>query len=192
MIVFMPGNAPASKDLEAAIARFRAGSSSTAGEGLLLPNWRPEDWEQAFRFTSIRKVSAGEALIRSGEPDRTLYFVLHGVLEVILRSSDGLSMGRVAVVGAGSVLGELRRFLTAVPGRPAPGRSRNAKLTVMRPDQFGHFWSKSSPALARELLFALGRISRGQAAPHQRKNRTLKSCRNALVATQMPGANGRA
>ena len=55
-------------------------------------------------------MSAGEALIRRGEPDRTLYFVLHGELEVIAHSGDGLSLGHVALVSAGSVLGEQAFF----------------------------------------------------------------------------------
>jgi hypothetical protein len=49
-----------------------------------------------FEYVHIRKVLSGDALIRRGEPDRTLYFVLRGQLEVILQSSDGLTMGRVA------------------------------------------------------------------------------------------------
>jgi len=41
---------------------------------------------------------------------RTIYFVLRGQLEVIVPSGDGISMGSVALVGAGSVLGELTFF----------------------------------------------------------------------------------
>jgi CRP/FNR family transcriptional regulator, cyclic AMP receptor protein len=70
---------------------------------------------------------AGDALIRRGEPDRTLYFVLHGDLEVIVHSGDGLTMGRVALVGAGSLLGELA-FSMPAPGRLVPGRWTIAKL----------------------------------------------------------------
>jgi CRP/FNR family transcriptional regulator, cyclic AMP receptor protein len=111
MTLDMPTDAIPSKDLEAAIASLRAGGSfATAAEALQLPNWRDEDWKQLFGFTSNRRVMAGDALIRHGEPNRTLYFVLHGQLEVIIHSGDGLSMGRVALVGAGSVLGELAFF----------------------------------------------------------------------------------
>ena len=107
----MPTDAIPSQDLEAAIASLRAGGSHpTAAEAIQLPNWRDEDWKRLFGFTSIRRVMAGDALIRHGEPNRTLYFVLHGQLEVIIHSGDGLSMGRVALVGAGSVLGELAFF----------------------------------------------------------------------------------
>src|SRR6516162_2375971 len=95
-----------SRTPDSAIASFRAG----AGETLLLHNWRDADWQQLFRFTTFRNVVPGDALIRHGEPDRTIYFALRGQLEVILHSGDGISMGRVALVAAGSILGELAFF----------------------------------------------------------------------------------
>ena len=153
----MPTDNIPSKDLESAIASFRASDSfATPGEVPLLPSWRDEDWKQLFRFTSTRKVMAGEALIRHGEPDRTLYFVLHGDLEVIVRSDDGLTMGRVALVGAGSVLGELA-FFDGGPRSAGAWAVADCEVAAMTPDQYTAF-EQSSPALARELLFALGRI----------------------------------
>jgi CRP/FNR family transcriptional regulator, cyclic AMP receptor protein len=153
----MPADNIPSKDLESAIASFRASDSfAMPGEAPLLPNWRDEDWKQLFRFTSARKVMAGEALIRHGEPDRTLYFVLHGDLEVIVRSDDGLTMGRVARVGAGSVLGELA-FFDGGPRSAGAWAVGDCEVAAMTPDQYAAF-EQSSPALARELLFALGRI----------------------------------
>ena len=153
----MPTDAIPSKDLEAAIASLRAGGSrATAAEAIQLPNWRDEDWRQLFGFTSIRRVMAGDALIRHGEPNRTLYFVLHGQLEVIIHSGDGLSMGRVALVGAGSVLGELA-FFDGGPRSAGAWAVDDCEVAAMTPDQFTAF-EQSSPDLARQLLFALGRI----------------------------------
>src|SRR5271155_2310734 len=91
-----------------AIASFRAGAAAARGETLWLPDWRDEDWRLLFEYVHIRKVLAGDALIRRGEPDRTLYFVLSGELEIIVQSSDGLTMGRVARVGAGAGLANSR------------------------------------------------------------------------------------
>ena len=157
MTLGMPADNISLEDLEAAIASFRAGgSSATPGEALLLPCWRDEDWKQLFRFTSIRRVMAGDALIRRGEPDRTLYFVLHGELEVIVHSGDGLTMGRVSLVGAGSVLGELA-FFDGGPRSAGAWAVDDCEVAAMTPDQYAAF-EQSSPALARELIFALGRI----------------------------------
>jgi CRP-like cAMP-binding protein len=123
---------------------------------LLLPNWTDEDWSGLFKFTTIRSVMPGDALIRHAEPDQTLYFVLRGQLEVIVRSGNGLSMGHVALVGAGSALGEMAFF-------DGGARSASAwavdecQIAAMGPDQFSAF-EKANPKLARDLLFALGRI----------------------------------
>jgi CRP/FNR family transcriptional regulator, cyclic AMP receptor protein len=153
----MPADAIVSKDLDSAIASFRAaGSVAAAGEGPLLPDWRDDDWRQLFRFASIRSVRAGDALIRSGEPDRTLYFVLDGALEIIVHSGDGLSMGRVALVRAGSVLGELA-FFDGGPRSAGAWAVDACEVAAITPDQYAAF-ERSNLALARELIFALGRI----------------------------------
>jgi len=144
-------------DLQSAIARFRASVSLAApAEALLLHGWRDEDWQQLFQFTSTRRVMAGDGLIRSGEPDRSLYFVLRGELEVIVHSGNGLAMGRVSLVGAGSVLGELA-FFDGGPRSAGAWAVDDCEVAAMTPDQYSAF-EQSSPALARELLFALGRI----------------------------------
>jgi CRP/FNR family transcriptional regulator, cyclic AMP receptor protein len=156
MSLGMPADTIASKGLESAIASFRAGGSLAASEALLLPKWSDEDWKQLFRFTNVRIVRAGDALIRHGEPDRTLYLVLHGELEVIVHAGDGLSMGRVALVGAGSVLGELA-FFDGGPRSAGAWAVDDSDVAAMTPDQYTAF-EESCPVLARELLFALGRI----------------------------------
>jgi CRP/FNR family cyclic AMP-dependent transcriptional regulator len=96
--------------------------------------------------------------IRSPRPPtiRTLYFVLHGDLEVIMHSGDGLTMGRVALIGAGSLLGELA-FFDGGPRSAGAWAVDDCEVAAMTPDQYTAF-EQSSPALARELLFALGRI----------------------------------
>ena len=137
---------------DSAIASFR----TKAVETLLLPNWNDADWQQLFRFTTLRSVAPGDALIRHGEPDRTIYFVISGQLEVIVRAGDGISMGRMALVEAGSVLGEMA-FFDAGPRSAAAWAVDGCEVAAMTFDQFSAF-EKASPDLARDLLFALGRI----------------------------------
>ena len=146
-----------SKDLKSAIARFHASAAAaSADEALLLPAWREGDWERLFQFTSIRNVQSGHALIQQGEADRTLYFVLRGTLEIIVRSNDGISMGTVAQIKAGSVLGELA-FFDGGTRSAASWAVSECDVAAMTPDQYSAF-EASNPALARDLLFALGRI----------------------------------
>ena len=142
--------------LASAIASFRAGSAVTGrDEALRLPDWRDEDWNLLFGFTDIRKVQSGDALIQRGEPDRTLYFVLRGELEIIVQSSDGLTMGRVARVGAGVVLGELA-FFDGGPRSATAWAVTPCEVAAMSPDQYAAF-ELARPRLAHALLFALGR-----------------------------------
>lgn len=157
MTLDMPAVTLQSKDLKSAIASFRTGASAAiAAEALVLPNWRDEDWTQLFQFTAIRRVRAGDALIRYGEPDRTLYFVLHGEMEVIAQSGDGISMGRLALVRAGSVLGELA-FFDGGPRSASAWAVVDCEVGAMTPEQYAAF-EESNPTLARDFLFALGRI----------------------------------
>ena len=137
---------------DSAIASFRAG----VGETLLLHNWRDADWQQLFRFTTFRSVAPGNTLIHHGEPDQTIFFVLRGQLEVVLRSGDGISLGRVALVEAGSILGEVA-FFDGGPRSATAWAVDGCEVAAMTSDQFREF-GKTNPDLARELVFALGRI----------------------------------
>ena len=144
-------------DLDSATARFRAGATAEAsGDALLLPNWEDQDWKQLFRFSSVRSLTRGDALIQHGEPDRTIYFVLRGELEVIVLSGNGLSTGRVALVGPGSVLGEMA-FFDGGPRSASAWSLGDCDVAAMTYDQYSAF-EKASPTLARDVVFALGRI----------------------------------
>jgi CRP/FNR family transcriptional regulator, cyclic AMP receptor protein len=143
--------------LRSAIASFLAGAVGAGrDESLMLPDWRDEDWSLLFGFTDIRMTRAGEALIRRGESDRTLYFVLRGELEIIVQSIDGHTMGRVARVGAGAVLGELA-FFDGGPRSATAWAVTPCEVAAMSPDHYAAFAS-ANPGLVRAFLFALGRI----------------------------------
>ncbi len=150
-----PADPTISTDLDAAIRGFRAGSFAS-GDGLMPRGWSDDDWRELFRFTSTRRVTAGEALIRRGESDRTLYFVLRGGLEVIVHSGDGLSMGPLTRIGAGSVLGE-QSFFDEKPRSASVWAVGDCDVAAMTPIQYSAL-EEARPALARDLLFALGRI----------------------------------
>ena len=142
-------------DLDAAIAGFRAGSPAS-GEGLVPGNWSDEDWKELFRFTSTRRIKAGDMLIRRGDPDRTLYFVLSGDLEVVVHSADGMSMGPLTRIGAGCVLGE-QSFFDGSPRSASVWATDHCDVAAMSPEQYAAL-EVASPGLARDLLFALGRV----------------------------------
>lgn len=146
---------PTDIDLESAVASFRAGASSASGEGLLPDTWTDAECRELLRFTTLRRVKAGEALIRRGEHDATLYFVLRGNLEVVVHSGDGVSMGPLTRIGAGSVLGE-QSFFDGQPRSASVWATGDCEVAAMTPGQYKAL-ETAHPALARELLFALGR-----------------------------------
>src|SRR5580698_6817715 len=152
----MSPDAAQESGLRSAIADFRAGCAAARDEAPWLPDWGDEDWRFLFGFVDIRKVQSGDALIRRGEPDRTVYFVLRGELEIIVQSSDGFTMGRVARVGAGAVLGELA-FFDGGPRSAGAWAVNDCEVAAMTPDQYAAF-AQSHSDRARDLLFAMGRI----------------------------------
>jgi CRP/FNR family cyclic AMP-dependent transcriptional regulator len=143
------------KDFDQAIASFRAGVAAS-GEGLAPRGWTSDDWRELFRFTDLRRIAAADMLIRRGTPDCTLYFVVHGDLEVVIPSGDGISMGPLTRVGAGSVLGE-QSFFDGNPRSASVWAVVDSEVAAMTPEQYVAF-AAAKPGLVRELLFALGRI----------------------------------
>lgn len=144
------------QDIDRAIASFRAGVAAASGEALTPRGWSAEDWRELFRFTDLRRIGAADVLIRRGDPDCTLYFVLHGSLEVVIHSGDGISMGPLTRVGAGSVLGE-QSFFDGNPRSASVWAVVDSEVAAMTPQQYADF-TTARPELTRELLFALGRI----------------------------------
>jgi CRP-like cAMP-binding protein len=143
--------------IDQSIARFRKGSSlALNGAGLLPLSWTDEDWVCLFQFTHALQVPAGEPLIRRSEVGRTLFFIMHGALEVFVHSADGIGMGSVSKEGAGTIFGELAFFDGA--GRSASVWAVDAcDVASMTLEQYSAL-EQAHPRIARDLLFGLGRL----------------------------------
>ena len=131
-------------------------ASDRGGDTLYLPNWSSEDWHCLFGHTQSVSVSSGEVLIRHGERERALYFVISGALEVTGRTSSGDALGRLFREQPGSVLGEIALF----DGRPRSATVWATETTVLLRldyDQLQGFIAEF-PKLGNDLLFALGRV----------------------------------
>lgn len=143
-------------ELDRAIAALRAAAASGAGDGLSLPNWSEEDWERLLDCAGLRRVAAGEAVILRGTHDRALCIVLDGEVEVMAHASDGLSFGRLARFGPGSVVGE-QAFFDGGPRSAGAWAVGDCTVATLTPEQFTAF-ADANPGLGRDLLLALGRI----------------------------------
>lgn len=132
-------------------------ATAAAGKGGLLPvGWGKEQWGRLFEFADRRVIRSGEALIRRGDPERTLYFVLRGALEVIVHSGHGISLGALTKARPGTVLGEVS-FFDGEPRSASVWALEDSDVAAMTLDQFQQFESHH-PQLARDLLFALGQV----------------------------------
>lgn len=131
-------------------------ATSERKDALDLPGWSSREWDVLHAFTTDRTLSSGNVLIKRGEIERALYFVVEGELEVVTLYGDGESLGPLYRVKPGSVVGDQSFF---------DERPRSAKVWALRPSRlrrlgFEEFqaYSRAHPDRARELLFALGRV----------------------------------
>ena len=122
---------------------------------LLLADASDEEWATVLHHTRYRRFNPGDEVLTAGALDHSLYLVLEGQLEV-LAEHGRRRYRRIALVDAGSVIGELSFF---------DGGARSALVRAMTPVlaaelSLAEFDSlaAANPALARRLLFDLGRI----------------------------------
>ncbi len=126
------------------------------GDDLQLPDWSEAEWRMLFAVTSPRPFKTSEVVIQRGVADRVLYFVAAGSLEVGVTYVDGMSISPIAKIGAGSVIGE-QSFFDGQPRSANVWAVTDGELLCLTAERF-HGFSMQQPALARDLLFALGRV----------------------------------
>ena len=131
-------------------------ADNQSGDALYLPRWSVEDWQALFGHAQAVTVESGDALVRLGEQERALYFVVDGALEASPTPGWGDTVGPLFSELPGSVFGEVSLF---------DGMPRSASVWAIRPttllrlnyDGFQAFTAKHM-ALANDLLFAMGRV----------------------------------
>ncbi len=133
-----------------------AGERGEAGDDLQLPGWGEAQWRTLFAATTPRHFKASEVVIQRGVADRALYFVVAGSLEVGVTYVDGVSISPIAKIAAGSVIGE-QSFFDGQPRSANVWAVTAGELLCLTLEQFELF-SAREPGLARDLLFALGRV----------------------------------
>jgi len=122
---------------------------------LLLADASDEEWATLMHHTRYRRFGPGDVVVTVGALDQSLYLVLEGQLEV-LAEHGRRRYRRIALVDAGSVIGELSFFDGGA--RSALVRAVTPALAAeLSPAEFDSL-AAADPALARRLLFDLGRI----------------------------------
>jgi CRP-like cAMP-binding protein len=133
-----------------------AAGSDTSGDRLMLPGWGVSEWRTLLESTSVRPFKASEVLIQREGVERVLFFVAAGTLEVGVTIIDGMSVATLAHIGPHSVIGE-QSFFDGEPRSANVWAVTDGTLLRWELDQFRRF-GETEPALARDLLFAFGRV----------------------------------
>jgi CRP/FNR family transcriptional regulator, cyclic AMP receptor protein len=127
-----------------------------APDVLALPHWQESSWEKLLARTTPRHFRASEVVIQRGAPDRTLYLVAAGMLEVGVTQVDGVSMTSLARITTGSILGE-QSFFDSQPRSANVWAVADGTLLLLPYEKFAEF-GEAEPALARDFLFAMARV----------------------------------
>jgi SulP family sulfate permease len=121
-----------------------------AGQELVFLDGRSaEDWSRVARHADRVRFRAGEDVVRAGEVDRSLYVVLSGRLEPVVRSP--------APIEPGSVFGELA-FLDGLPRSATVRATEDGEALRLSFDAFETLAARH-PELGRAILLDLGRIA---------------------------------
>jgi len=127
-----------------------------ASDSLHLKNWSVDDWRALFSHAQTISVPTGTALVRTGEQERALYFVLDGALEVSPSTGRGDTLGPLFRERPGSVFGEISLF-DGLPRTASVWAIQPSTLLRLTYDGLQAFTTQHA-ALANDLVFALGRV----------------------------------
>lgn len=107
-----------------------------------------EDFADLVRGLKLRRVPAGQTLVREGEPGRSLFVLVEGLLDVEARDARG-GVRPLARLGPGGVVGEIS-LLTGSPRTASVTARTDAEVYEIDADAFRPVLERR-PALAEEL-----------------------------------------
>ena len=128
--------------------------ASSSGEDALLNALTPAQWEVLAAYTQPVQLAASAVLFEQGALDRTLYFVEHGSLSA--HFEDDKQRLRLAIIGAGSVVGE-GAFFSHRPRSATVQAGTASKLWMLTPVRFTEL-SNRQPAIALGVTLAIGAV----------------------------------
>lgn len=111
-------------------------------------------WQTLANYLQPATLQQGQVLIEQGVKDRTVYFVESGSLTV--HYEDSRERVRIAVVGAGSLLGE-GAFFSHLPRSATVHAGSASRLWCLTPLRFREL-STRYPEIALELTVAMSAV----------------------------------
>jgi CRP/FNR family transcriptional regulator, cyclic AMP receptor protein len=141
-------------DTRADIQALAQAIATAAASDALRCQFSPAQWESLAGYFQPFLLKSGQVVIEQGAQDRTLYFIESGGLSVHYQDDKGRV--RMALVGAGSVVGE-GAFFSHLPRSATVQASGPSKLWCMTSLRFLELSNRHS-SLALELAVALGAV----------------------------------
>jgi CRP-like cAMP-binding protein len=111
-------------------------------------------WRQLAEYLQPVSLQQGQVLIEQGVKDRTVYFVESGSLTVHFQ--DTRERVRIAMVGAGSLLGE-GAFFSHLPRSATVNAGSDSRLWCLTPLRFREL-STRLPEIALELTVSMAAV----------------------------------
>jgi CRP/FNR family cyclic AMP-dependent transcriptional regulator len=133
-----------------------ASAPQAYADRLFLPRWGVAEWRKLLAGTAVRPFKASDVVIRREATERTLFFIAEGTLDVGVTMIDGLSVSSLARIGRMSIIGE-QSFFDGAPRSANVWAITDGTLLCWDIEAYERF-GEQEPALARDLLFALGRV----------------------------------
>jgi CRP-like cAMP-binding protein len=124
------------------------------GEDRILSGLTDEEWSDFLGAMERRVFPVGAEILKAGDPDRTLYLIASGEVEVVIDGAAGRR--RIATVGAGSVVGEMS-FFDGAPRSATVVALAAVEMLALRQDRFEQL-AAWRPRIAIKLLTDLGRV----------------------------------
>ncbi|XAH23602.1 cyclic nucleotide-binding domain-containing protein [Xylophilus sp. GW821-FHT01B05] len=135
------------------------------GEDVLADKLSPSQWQTLAPYLQPCHLAQGQTLFAEGSDDRTLYFVEQGSLSV--HAQDHAGRLRLAIVGAGSLLGE-SAFFSHRPRSATAQAGSECRLWGLSPLRFTELTHRQ-PEIAVNLLLAAGAVLAKRLANRRRR-----------------------
>jgi CRP/FNR family transcriptional regulator, cyclic AMP receptor protein len=131
------------------------GAEPRRDEWVFLAQGTPQDWETLVSYTEHMRFNAQETVIRSGEHDRSLYFVTAGRLDLMVPQPNGAER-LVRTISAPAVVGEMGFIEDRDRSMTIKGMTDGE---LLRLDYAAYErLAEEHPRIARNLMFELARV----------------------------------
>jgi SulP family sulfate permease len=131
------------------------GEEPRRDEWVFLAQGTQEDWGTLVSYTEHMRFKSGETVIRSGELDRSLYFVTDGRLDIMLPQPNGAER-LVRTISAPAVIGEMGFVENRQRSMTIKGMT-DGELLRLDYEAFERL-TREHPLIAQNLLFELARV----------------------------------